>query len=257
MSLSALRKFVLPPVMTAAAVFSILSFPLAMLGDKPINIRFEDEPIFDGRLRDVAPPYVVIVTALSLGAGVAAAAICGWQSSSRKSSKIEQQLSTLEENLEQKDKLLKEFKLSDSRLQVSGLTSFLNDEVPFDQAANQRVPAVVTQPAPTQAPAYQPSVAATHTNQTGTITAAASAFASAQTFVSYPQAEVPSHTGAASISQANEFQELQRQLREMMDRMQTMQNIIYQAPHTNAQESPKDKFRVYYEAATTEEVQFY
>lgn len=263
MSLSALRKFVLPPVMTAAAVFSILSFPLAILGDKPINIRFEDEPIFDGKLRDVAPPYVVIVTALSLGAGVAAAAICGWQSSSRKSSKIEQQLSTLEENLEQKDKLLKEFKLSDSRLQVSGLTSFLNDEVPFDQAANQRVPAVVTQPAPTQAPAYQASVTATHTNQTGTVTAAASAFASAQTFVSYGQAEVPSHTSAISIPQAKanvtpiEFEELQRQLREMMDRMQTMQNNMQQAPHINAQESPKDKFRVYYEAAATEEVQFH
>jgi hypothetical protein len=261
MSLSALRKFVLPPVMTAAAVFSLLSFPLAMLGDKPINIRFEDEPIFDGKLRDVAPPYVVIVTALSLGAGVAAAAIGGWQRSSRKSSKIEQQLSTLEENLEQKDKLLKEFKLSDSRLQVSGLTSFLNDEVPFDQAANQRVPAVVTQPAPTQAPAYQSSVAATHTNQTGTITAAASV-ASAQTFVSYSQAEAPSHTGAI-IPQAKatvtpiEFQELQKQMREMMDRMQTMQNSMHQAPHMNAQESPKDKFRVYYEAATTEEVQFH
>jgi hypothetical protein len=265
MSLSALRKFVLPPLMTAAAVFSILSLPLAMLGDKPISIRFEDEPIFDGRLRDVAPPYVVIVTALSLGAGVAAAAICGWQSSSHKSSKIEQQLSTLEENLEQKDKLLKEFKLSDSRLQVSGLTSFLSDEMPFDQAANQRaLQAVVTQPAPAQAPAYQPSVSATHTSQTGTVTAATSAFASAQTFVSYGQAEVPNRNGAVSLPQTKvtvtpqEFEEWQRQMREMMERMQAMQNIMQQVPQSmNAQESPKDKFRVYYEAATTEEVQFH
>jgi hypothetical protein len=256
MTLLALRKFVLPPVITALSVFSALSFPLAVLGDKPINIRFEDEPVLDGRLRDVAPPYVVGVTALSLGAGIAVAAICGWKSSERKSSQIEQQLSTLEENLEQKDKLIKEFKLSDTRLQVSGLTSFLNDEVPFDQAANQRaLPAVVMQPSLT--PAYQPSVAATpHTNRTGS--------ASAQTFVSYGQAEIPSHTGATSIPQgkttvtAQEFEELQRQLREMMERMQSMQNTMQQVPQsTNAQENPQDKFRVYYEATVSEEVQYY
>ncbi len=243
MSLSALGKFVLPPVITALSVFSALSFPLAVLGDKPINIRFEDEPVLDGRLRDVAPPYVVIVTALSLGTGIAVAAMCGWKSSERKSSQIEQQLSTLEENLAQKDKLIKEFKLSDTRLQVSGLTSFLNDEVPFDQAANQRaLPAVVTQP----------------------LVAATSHTASAQTFVGYGQAQTPSHTGTVSIPQAKttvtpqEFEELQRQLREMMERMQSMQNSMHQVPQsTNAHESPKDKFQVYYEAAISEEVQYY
>jgi uncharacterized coiled-coil protein SlyX len=256
MSLSALRKFVLPPVMTGLSVFLALSFPLAMLGDKPINIRFEDEPIFDGRLRDVAPPYVVVVTALSLGAGIAAAAIGGWNRSSRKSSQIEQQLSTLEEDLQQKDKLLKELKLSDSRLQVSGLSSFLNDEVPFDQTANQRnLPAVVNQPVPTQALVYQPPVTATPHTQNGTVTAASS-FASAQTFVSYGQTEVASKTSAmiapATVT-PQEFEELQKQLREMMERMQSMQNSM----QMNHQESPRDKFQVYYEAAVTEEVQYY
>jgi hypothetical protein len=257
MSLSALRKFVLPPVMTGLSVFLALSFPLAMLGDKPINIRFEDEPIFDGRLRDIAPPYVVVVTALSLGAGIAAAAIGGWNRSSRKSSQIEQQLSTLEEDLQQKDKLLKELKLSDSRLQVSGLTSFLNDEVPFDQATNQRnLPAVVNQPVPTEALVYQSPVKATPQTKNGTVTAASS-FTSAQTFVSYGQTEVASKTSAMTVTPATvtpqEFEELQRQLREMMERMQSMQNSM----QLNHQESPRDKFQVYYEAAVNEEVQYY
>ena len=270
MSLSTLRKFVLPPVIAAAAVFSAMSCPLAVLGDKPINIRFEDEPVFDGKLRDIAPPYVVVVTVVSLGAGIAAAAMCGWQSSSRKSLQVEQKLSTLEKNLEEKDNLLKELKLSESRLQVSGLNNFLDDEVPFDQVANQ-IPAVVTQPVLAQAPAptYQPSLKEApsvtprpNTSKSASVSNAVSAFASAQSFASYGQADIPRNNIAASTQSLKatvtpqEFEELQRQLREMMERMQTMQNSMQQTPHINTHVQESDKFQVYYGAASTDEVRF-
>lgn len=272
MSLSTLRKFVLPPVIAAAAVFSAMSCPLAVLGDKPINIRFEDEPVFDGKLRDVAPPYVVVVTVVSLGAGIAAAAMCGWQSSSRKSVKFEQQLFTLEKNLEEKDNLLKELKLSESRLQVSGLNNFLDDEVPFDQVANQK-PAVVTQPVVAQAPAptYQPSLKEApssvaprpNTSKSTSVTTAAYSFASAQNSASYGQADVSRNNIAASTQSVKatvtpqEFEELQRQLREMMERMQTMQNSMQQTSHINTHVKDSNKFQVYYEAATSDEVRFH
>jgi hypothetical protein len=58
MNLSAIRKFVLFPIIASAGIFAAMSLPLVLFGDKPVSIRFEEEPIFDGKLRDVAPPYV-------------------------------------------------------------------------------------------------------------------------------------------------------------------------------------------------------
>ncbi|NJR16106.1 MAG: hypothetical protein HC785_10580 [Calothrix sp. CSU_2_0] len=271
MSLSALRKFVLPPVIASAAVFSAMSFPLAVLGDKPINIRFEEEPIFDGRLRDIAPPYVVAITALSLGAGIAAAAVSGWRNSSRKSSEFEQQLTQLEENLEQKDKLLKELKLSESRLQLSGLNNFLDEEIPFDSYVNRNSsPTVVTQPIVAQIPVqtYQqvvnalPSVAAASVaresvaNQSK-VANAASAFASGQTYMmKNGQPQINNPREAQSNVTAQEFEALQIQLRVMMEQMQMMQNSLQQQPHATSNVAIADRFQVYYEAPNTDEVKF-
>jgi uncharacterized coiled-coil protein SlyX len=266
MSLSALRKFVLPPVIASAAVFSAMSFPLAVLGDKPINIRFEEEPIFDGRLRDIAPPYVVAITALSLGAGIAAAAVSGWRNSSRKSSEFEQQLTKLEENLEQKDKLLKELNLSESRLQLSGLNNFLDEEVPFDSYVNRNAPpAVVTQPVVAQTPVqtYQqvvnslPSRVAKPLANQSKFANASSAFASGQTYMmKHGQTQSNNTKESQGNVTAQEFEALQIQLREMMERMQMMQNSLEQKPHAANNVAMANRFQVYYEAASTDEVKF-
>ena len=64
MTLSALQKFLLPPAIASLSVFSLMSFPLATLGDKQIAIKFQEEPIFYGKLRDIAIPYVVFATAI-------------------------------------------------------------------------------------------------------------------------------------------------------------------------------------------------
>jgi uncharacterized coiled-coil protein SlyX len=270
MSLSALRKFVLPPVIASAAVFSAMSFPLAVLGDKPINIRFEEEPIFDGRLRDIAPPYVVAITALSLGAGIAAAAVSGWRNSSRKSSEFEQQLTKLEEHLEQKDKLLKELNLSESRLQLSGLNNFLDEEVPFDSYVNRNAsPTVVTQPVVAQTPVQRPvqtyeqvvnslpsRVGKPVANQSKVVNAS-SAFASGQTYMTnYGQPQTNNIREGQGNVTAQEFEALQIQLREMMDRMQMMQNSLQQQPHATSNVPMANRFQVYYEAANTDEVKF-
>jgi hypothetical protein len=281
MSLSALPKFFLPPVIASAAVFSVMTIPIALLGSEQVVIKIQEEPIFHGKLRDVATPYVVLATAISLGAGISAIAISGWRHSSRKSTEIQQQLSSLEQHLQQKEELLKELKLSDSRLQVSGLSAFLDDEVPFEQAvASKAISATVSQPVVVQTPApvYEPPVNPVPSvpvngvrqavnpnvvNPAATAANAASAFASAQTFLSYVQTNsnsqkqsTPGKVNQKAIA-PSEFEELQNQLREMMLQMQAMQDNLRLMPQaTSAEAKTSDKFKIYYEAPNTDEVQF-
>ncbi len=273
MTLSALQKFFFPPIVSAAAVFSAMSFPLATLGDKQVVIKFQEEAIYDGKLRDAATPYIVLATAMSIGVGISAAAVCGWRHSARKSAEFRQELSGLEKHLQEKEAILNELKLSESQLQISGLTTFLDDEVPFEQTVNPKsLSAVVTQPVVVQTSAsYQqpintiPRIATKHTPSTARTVTAASAFASAQTFLGYTQTntnttkEIPTVIAEVNKSTvtSSEFEELQKQLRQMMLQMQTMQSNLGIMPQaTNAQVKAPDKFRIYYDAPDTEQVQF-
>ena len=237
MSLSALTKFILPPVFASAAVFSVMTVPLALIGDKQIDINFQEETLFFGKLRDVALPYVVVATGMSLGAGISAIALSGWRKSSRKSTEVEQQISQLELQLQQKEELLNEFKLSETRLQVSGLNNFLDEQASFVETNNYPTlnPRNVSQPVvsqtyqPVESVSPQPQVR----SQDKTSANATSAFASAQNFLGYTQPKNNIKEEIAQISQANqtsvtpeEIEKLQRQLREMMLQMQQMQNNI-------------------------------
>ncbi|MCC5649157.1 hypothetical protein LC609_04725 [Nostoc sp. XA013] len=262
MTLSALQKFLLPPAIASLSVFSLMSLPLATLGDKQIAIKFQEEPIFYGKLRDIAIPYVVFATALSVGSGISALAFCGWRNSSSKSAKIQQELSNLEQHLQQKEALLKEWEVSEPRLQISGLNAFLDDKLPFDQALNsknaitpsQPTGAQITTPAHTQPVNTVPKVA-TQKNTTTTMKdiAATSAFASAQTFLGYAQ-ENPNNIKEITAGEVNqtaimpsEFEELQKQIKEMMLQMQAMQeNLQLTSEVTNAKVESPAKFQIYY-----------
>ncbi|MHC5599015.1 MAG: hypothetical protein ACYTXC_24250 [Nostoc sp.] len=259
MTLSALQKFLLPPAIASLSVFSLMSVPLATLGDKQIAIKFQEEPIFYGKLRDIAVPYVIFATALSIGSGISALAFCGWRNSSSKSAKIQEELSNLEQHLQQKEALLKEWQVSEPRLQISGLSAFLDDEVPFDQAPRAITP---SQPIGAQTPTSMyaqpvnpvPNVA-TQKNATPTMrnVAATSGFASAQAFLGYAQENPNSikETTAAEVNQTaimpSEFEELQKQIKEMMLQMQAMQNNLQQTHQaTNAEVESPAKFQIYY-----------
>ncbi|MCC5605539.1 hypothetical protein LC612_01695 [Nostoc sp. CHAB 5834] len=261
MTLSALQKFLLPPAIASLSVFSLMSFPLATLGDKQIAIKFQEEPIFYGKLRDIAIPYVVFATALSIGSGISALAFCGWRNSSSKSAKIQQELSNLEQHLQQKETLLKEWQISEPRLQISGLSAFLDDEASFDQAlisknaitASQSIGAQTQTQVDTQPVNTVPKVA-TQKNTTTTIRdiAATSAFASAQAFLGYAQENPNSikKIAAAEVNQTaiipSEFEELQKQIKEMMLQMQAMQENLQLSQATNAEVESPAKFQIYY-----------
>lgn len=275
MSLSALQKFFLPPIIASCGVFSLMSCPLAALGEKQIAIKFQEEPIFYGKLRDVAIPYVILSTALSIGAGISAAAFCGWRHSSRKSAKYQQELSSLEQHLKEKETLLKELKLSESRLQVSGLQAFLDDELPLEPTllANT-LPTTISQPVVVQTPPViyeQPLHAVPHvvtkqnTTRTAKTLAASSNFPSAQTFLSYTQTNTNNAQESVAADEAkkttispSEFEELQKQLKEMMLQMQTMQNNLQVMPQaTNVGAKKADRFQVYYDTSISSEFQLH
>ncbi|MEH2375645.1 hypothetical protein [Nostoc sp.] len=264
MTLSVLQKFLLPPAIASLSVFSLMSFPLATLGDKQIAIKFQEEPIFYGKLRDIAVPYVIFATALSIGSGILALALCGWRNSSSKSAKIQQELSNLEQHLQQKEALLKEWQVSEPRLQISGLSAFLDDEMPFEQAFTSKSSAItVSQPieAQTLTPMYAQPVnpvakVATQKNTTTTMgnVAGTSAFASAQVFLGYAQENPNNIKGIAATDEVNqtpimpsEFEELQKQIKEMMLQMQAMQKNLQVTPQaTTAEVESTPKFQIYY-----------
>ncbi|NEO21414.1 MULTISPECIES: hypothetical protein [unclassified Moorena] len=125
---SPIKQFVLKPIVFSAALFTVLTIPLAWFGSRPLNIQVQEEPVFDGKLMDVAPPYLGLAALLSLTVGTATVAMTGWRSADRNRSDIEAQLSGLEENLRKKEELLETLQLSDSRLDASGLKEFTSDK---------------------------------------------------------------------------------------------------------------------------------
>jgi hypothetical protein len=151
---SPLQRFLITPAVISTAVFGVLTLPLAIFGDQPVTIQLQDEPIFYGELRDpnVAMPYLGLAAVLGLTAGASSIAITGWRQSARKSAETEAQLSSLEQNLKERDELLESLKAEESRLTASGLTSFLDEELPTGvQASPEEQPAPSeSEPAPEQ-----------------------------------------------------------------------------------------------------------
>ena len=223
MSNSPLKKFVLTPVVISAAVFGTLTLPLALLGKQPVTIQLQQEPVFQGQLRDIATPYLGLASAISLGAGLASVAFTGWRRSTHKSSQVEAQLSDLEKHLQEKELQLEALKLSESRLVATGLNVFVDENIPLEQAlktANTKVsaPSVITeQPVSTEV-AVEPSV---------TMQTAAAKFAVTQSLLGYAQGKAvhnPSPSAAQLASQ--DVEELHAQLQQIMAQMASVQAAL-------------------------------
>jgi DNA-binding transcriptional MerR regulator len=282
MTLSALRKFILPPLMTSACVFAAVTAPIFVMGSKQIDIKLDQEPFLSGKVREVAFPYVAAATAITVGAGLSVAAFSGWRNSAKKSSEIEEQISNLERQIQEKEELLKELKLSEGRLQISGLQAFLEEEeASFANVSHQKsFAAAVSQPVVMETPVkvYEPPsnkvaskvAVAQHTttiNKTSTkaSSVAASSFSPAQAFLAYNQANnnsrkensVPNVIENKTSTTPTELDQMQQQLREMMSQMQAMQTTLQHMPQT-AQTDVKasEQFQVYYDSPKTDEVKY-
>lgn len=270
MSNATLKKFVLAPIVISAAVFGTLTLPLAILGKQPIEIQFQQEPLFQGQLRDVATPYLGLATILSLGAGFASIAFSGWQRSTYKSSQVEAQLSDLARSLKEKEAQLEALKLSESRLVASGLSAFVDENLPLESAvkthsANHNIVGVETNlPLETkttaastfkvlntpiqhreselitaQELAQAKPYYVTHTQNVGS-TSAAVQFASAQGFLGHaqPKPAVDPSTSASPLA-SQDVQLLYSQMQEIMAQMESVQAALSQNNNgTSPQVSP-------------------
>jgi hypothetical protein len=127
MTVSSFKKALLPSLLISGGLFSSLTLPLAIFGSQPLVIEVQDEPIFVGKLKDVAAPYVGLATVLSAGAGVAGLAAGAWRQSSRKANNLEDRVSHLQQQLQETEGQLETLKLSESHLHTNGLGAFLNE----------------------------------------------------------------------------------------------------------------------------------
>jgi len=217
---SPLKKFVLAPVVLSASVFAALTLPLALLGSKTISIEMQKEPVFSGQLRDIATPYLGLATLLSLGAGVASVAVTGWQQSARKSAQAEEQLSGLAQQLQEKEELLKELKLSETRLKTSGLKEFLAQETESTATSSPQTDAHTAPPSQEEQPVALPQVEKV-----------APAFNSAFTFLNHTQT-ASQLKPSQSVTSLNllEVEELHSQMQQIMARIASLESVMQAVP---------------------------
>ncbi|MGQ4647086.1 hypothetical protein [Lyngbya aestuarii] len=217
---SPLKKFVLAPVILSASVFAALTLPLALLGSKTISVQMQKEPVFNGEIRDIATPYLGLATLLSLGAGVASVALTGWQQSARKSAQVEEKLSGLAQQLQEKEEQLKELKLSESRLKTSGLKEFLAQETESSVASSPQSKAKIAPPSNQDQPVALPQ-----------IEQVAPAFNSAFTLLNHAQPASPlKPSPSATLPRLSEVEELHSQLQQMMTRIASLESVIEAVP---------------------------
>lgn len=218
---SPLRKYILTPILLSASVFAVFSMPLAIFGSESMTIKVQNEPLFHGQLRHAAPPYLGLVTLLSLGTGGICTALTGWGDSNRNSEKVKEQISNLSQSLQEKETQLKELKLSQSKLDVSGLKDFLNREIVREQnyqpkVIREAIPTLVEAPVNEPEPIKYQSVKEPNLN---TLAEPVRQFASAQNFLGHAQK-------TSTLENYPEVETLNSQLQQIMAQMASLQQAM-------------------------------
>ena len=250
MTVPSLGKFLLPATLTAGAVFSVLAAPVALLGSESVNVQFQGET-FDGKIKDIATPYLGLAGMLSLGAGVASIALTGWRQSAQQSNKTEGQLLEVQRQLKEREVQLQSNFLSDKHLDASGLSFFLEDEVQ-DQATS---PAAIAQPIiQTNAPVMQPTAIAVNSASRTAIPqmsaqSTVSPLSAAQAFLGFSRSsasapvQAPSQSappqGKAAIAQIEQIGELQNQLQQILSQIEALQGDLMATPQPVATPAPR------------------
>ena len=271
MTASPLRRFVITPLVISATVFGVLSLPLMIFGKQPIDIKSQEESVFSGELRDIALPYLGLASLISLAAGTASVALSGWRASSDKSAETKKKLSTLEQDLKEKEKLLDTLKVSESHLTASGLAPFLDEEIKLEleellkEETNPEVFPVVTEevkPKPSQvvtqevkpepvqqtnfitsedsAPIKPLIIMTSHLDhqpmksQQGNVQTAASNFPSAQSYMGYAKKAKGVNPPKPMELDASALAQLQSQLQQMQAQMKVLNETLNHQTQTRS-----------------------
>ncbi|HBE16902.1 MAG TPA: hypothetical protein DEG17_22170 [Cyanobacteria bacterium UBA11149] len=234
---ASLKKYILTPLMVSATVFSALTLPLAVFGDEPVTIQVQKESLLQGKIRDIATPYLGLAGAISLSTGIATVALTGWRQSSRKSQQTQDQLSELEQHLKKKQELLEAIKMSEAGLEASGLKIFLEAEIQPEisemvegESQGQPVPEQVVYKS-VDLPVVQPLIIRNHPIESQpisfhqlTVQGAAAKFASAQIVLGYSRLKRGIEASTGFISpMSSQVEQLQNQLQTLMSQMEVLQ----------------------------------
>ncbi|MEM6751664.1 MAG: hypothetical protein AAF630_01555 [Cyanobacteria bacterium P01_C01_bin.38] len=250
MNLSARRKLVLSSAIACIAVFAAMTVPLAIFGDKQVRIKIEEESFFYGRLRDVAAPYVLLATVLSCGTGISIAALMGWEQSTRKSLECKNELSKLKVLLQDKEELIEQLKFSDSGLQISGLSNFLNGQ-DSNEVATQAILANNAESV-SKLNVNKSFDAAYHTASASDEAEDLSDSLPNDIYLHLNDSRSDSNPEDSLVNQANidersEIEELQQQMKEMMSRIERLQTKRKSLPIQDLSTEAPEDIQVYYD----------
>lgn len=221
-----MKSSLLSSALLACTVFSALTLPLAIMGSKSVQIEVQKENVFSGTVREAAVPYLGMAGLISLGAGVVSLSIAGWKSSHQKSNQIEEQLSAIQQELENKEIQIENLQISESYLKKSGLDQFL-ESLPDQEPLLASEPLKHSQVQPTVE--IQPVVPVIPTSVAHDIAPKVREGDAASHPVaihSRPQA-VSDHFTNGVITQ---FSELQSQLKSMAKQIETLQTVFQEKP---------------------------
>ncbi|HBB34725.1 MAG TPA: hypothetical protein DDZ80_25835 [Cyanobacteria bacterium UBA8803] len=218
-------KYFLTPTLIFTAIWGALTSPLAIVGPKPIVIQLQEEPIFDGQLRDIATPYFMASTLLSLGAAFSYVALIGWRQSSRKSALIEKDLSSLQQELK-----AKETKITQLKLQASGLTDFLQPEHSTNPEAGTKAGNFPSIAYPSEHLFLilnnSPLEPADDTTNSLTVESAVQPWAVAQSFLGFKTVKSVAEKSSLSTANLTQIAEIQEQIYQLQTQFEMLQDQL-------------------------------
>jgi hypothetical protein len=239
-----LKKVLFPALLTSGAVLCSFSFLIAALGSKPVDIRMENEQLFASDFRNLFSPQMAAF--LSAGAGITTAAMIGWSYSARKSSEVEEELSSMEETISVKESQIEALKNTPCKPVAASVNTLIKDKLQAMQtntasAVRYALPRNTTQPVvlPTTSQVAQPLVVVDGTlapevqPRLQTSSTAISLFASAQavlglTHVSDSQnaEEVTASNIYEGLDITTPVQKLQSHIQQMREQVKLLEKAV-------------------------------
>jgi type II secretory pathway pseudopilin PulG len=239
MSLPSFGKLLFTSALASGAIFSALTMPIVIFGSEPIVIQTKGESIFEGKLQDIAAPYLSVAGVLSLVAGVAGISVAGWRQSAQRHEEVEQQLLNLRQCLTEKETQIQGMLLSEKSLESSGLRFFLEDEMTAQSApvlAGSQAPVVRLEEPVVKPASYPATPVAAHRRAPVppqvTVQSAVSPLHAAHAFLSFTRSnslvdQGNARAGAVQNQLAFEqIQDLQSQLKQVMSQIELLQNNL-------------------------------
>ncbi|HAG84423.1 MAG TPA: hypothetical protein DCL61_25530 [Cyanobacteria bacterium UBA12227] len=232
MTSSIAKKFLFTPVVVSAAVFATLTLPLQLFGSQQVTFQLQEETRFFGQLEDFAPQYLSVAGVLSIGAGMISLAAMGWRQSSRKSAQVKNELSTLAQNLQEKQELLEA--LQQAKSEFDAFSDVKLDQLSSEELSQQPIPTFRQETQPQVKPFVitESSVTPSAVN----VQAVAAKFTSAQTFFGYTQAKhstshiqshiQPKDSVSPSSTPTSEVEKLDSELQEIMHAITSMRMAL-------------------------------